>query len=256
IAIFMMLIGSMSFAMHFRVIKEKDYHTLWKSGQHRLLYILAIGGGCLAIILNYWNKFEGKAIHSFFEWISALTTCGFNAADLSLFSPMVKLFLIMGMFVGGATGSTAGGLKIRRLMHLVSGVILRLFAFTSKHEKHTAKDPTASRTEPPGVELPHSEKSERLFTAGVLFSLWTSTLFLGWFLILKWVPKGQALDALFDLTSAMSNVGLSSGIVHPDIPTSGKWIFMTLMWLGRLEIIPALVLLLTIPLSLNRRATP
>ena len=252
IAMFMMVIGSISFAVHFRVIREKEYGILWKSAQHRLLYVLAIGGGCLLLLLNWWNGLTTHKVDAFFEWISALTTCGYSTMNLSLLSPMVKLLLIMGMFIGGTTGSTAGGLKIRRLLHLVSGIALRILAITTKKERHTTKDTTAAGKEPPGVDLPHTEQSERLFTAGVLFSLWTSTLFLGWFLMLRWAPKGQALDTLFDITSAMSNVGLSSGIVHPEMPTAGKWIFMALMWMGRLEIIPALILVLTLPLTFIR----
>ena len=60
---------------------------------------------------------------------------------------------------------------------------------------------------------------------------------------------------LFELTSAMSNVGLTSGIVSPELATPAKWVFMGLMWVGRLEIIPALILLLTLPLTLKRSLT-
>ena len=107
--------------------------------------------------------------------------------------------------------------------------------------------------EPPGVVLPSVEKSERLVTAEVLFTLWATTLFLAWFLMLHYVPKGRALDALFEVTSAMSNVGLSSGIVSPELPTFAKAIFMFLMWIGRLEIIPAFVLVLTLPMVFKRK---
>ncbi|MCB1110838.1 MAG: TrkH family potassium uptake protein [Chlamydiia bacterium] len=254
-ALFMMVAGAISFAVHFRVIREKEFGILWKNLQHRLLYLLLIGGGFLVILFNLWNGLKGHRIDAFFEWVSALTTCGYSTIDLSLFSPMVKLLLIMGMFVGGTTGSTAGGIKIRRLMYFISGVTLRVLSITRKGEKHTVKDATAEGKEPPGICLPGKERSERLFTAGVLFSLWATTLFIGWFFILKWTPQGRALDALFEVTSAMSNVGLSSGIIHPDFSTFGKWIFMVLMWMGRLEIIPALILLLTLPLTLNR-STP
>ncbi|MCB1072814.1 MAG: TrkH family potassium uptake protein [Chlamydiia bacterium] len=252
IAIFMMIIGAMSFAVHYRVIREKEFGILWKSMQHRLLYFFAIGGGFLVLFLNIWNGIYIHWIHPFFEWISALTTCGYSTMKLSLFSPMAKLFLIMGMFVGGATGSTAGGLKIKRLIYLVSGVLLRLLSITPKKEKAITKKRDKIIEEPPGVVLPATEKSERLVTAEVLFTLWASTLFLAWFLILHYVPKGRALDALFEVTSAMSNVGLSSGIVSPDLPTFAKVIFMFLMWVGRLEIIPALVLVLTIPMIFKR----
>jgi len=253
IALFMMLIGTISFAVHFRVIREKEFGILWKSMQHRLLYFFAIGGGFLVFFLNLWNGSHIHWIHPFFEWVSALTTCGYSTMKLSFFSPMAKLLLIMGMFVGGTTGSTAGGLKIKRLTYLVSGVILRILSITPQKEKVITKKRGKMTDEPPGVVLPSVEKSERLVTAEVLFTLWATTLFLAWFLMLHYVPKGRALDALFEVTSAMSNVGLSSGIVSPELPTFAKAIFMFLMWIGRLEIIPAFVLVLTLPMVFKRK---
>jgi len=253
VAMFMMVIGAISFAVHFRVIREKEFGILWKSLQHRLLYFFILGGGILVLLLNLWNGSKGHWADVFFEWTSALTTCGFSTINLSFFSPMVKLLLIMAMFVGGTTGSTAGGLKIKRLIYIVEGAYLRLLSITSTKEKHITGQKGRKTEEPPGIDLPSKEKSERLVTAEVLFSLWASTLFFAWFLLLHYVPKGRALDALFEVTSAISNVGLTSGIVTPDLPTVGKWIFIFLMWMGRLEIIPALVLLLTLPLIFTRK---
>ncbi|MCB1085127.1 MAG: TrkH family potassium uptake protein [Chlamydiia bacterium] len=255
-ALFMMLLGAISFGIHYRVIREGHFSVFWKSAQIKLLFILAIGGGLLLILLDLWNKTDLGWMHPYFQWISALTTCGFSSTGLEYFSPMAKLFLIMGMFIGGTTGSTAGGIKLRRLLYIVAGVFLRIVTMTRSKENQITEDyqeVSTSQEEPPGIDLPPTEKSERLFTAGVLFTLWTSTLFFGWFLILRWTPKGGALNALFDVTSAMSNVGLSSGLLTPDFSTIGKWVFMFLMWVGRLEIIPVLILLLTLPMIFKRR---
>ncbi|MCB1075631.1 MAG: TrkH family potassium uptake protein [Simkania sp.] len=256
-AIFMMILASMSFLVHFRLIRDKKWKILLKSQQTRLLIFFLLGGWLIVVGLNYWNETKIQWMSSFFDWTSALTTCGFSSTKLSTFSPMTKLFLIMGMFVGGATGSTCGGIKLRRLIYLLGGVMLRLKTLTQKKEKQitdhyrSTKDPLNS--EPPGVDLPKTEQSERLYTAGVLFFLWTFSLLIGWFLILKWTPSGQALDALFEVTSAMSNVGLTSGLLTPEFSSFGKCIFMLMMWIGRLEIIPAIILLLSIPMTLKQK---
>ena len=52
-----------------------------------------------------------------------------------------------------------------------------------------------------------------------------------------------SINALFDVFSALGNVGLGSGLMNPDFPTGGKLTFIFLMWLGRLEIIPALIII-------------
>lgn len=256
-AILMMLLASISFMVHYQLIHGKNCKVFIKSHQTRLLLLFAFGGWLIVVGLNYWNETNIPWLNSFFEWTSALTTCGFSTSKLKAFSPMAKLFLIMGMFVGGAAGSTCGGIKLRRLTYLTDGVILRLKTITQKKEKqitgHYRPKKGRYQSEPPGVDLPKTEQSERLYTAGVLFFLWTFTLLIGWFLILRWAPKGRALDALFEVTSAMSNVGLTSGLLTPDFSAFGKCIFMFMMWIGRLEIIPAIILLLAVPMTLKQK---
>ncbi|MEM7175416.1 MAG: potassium transporter TrkG [Chlamydiota bacterium] len=257
IAILIMLIGAISFSIHCYAICNHNWSVIWKNMQLRLLYCLALLGGGLLIVVDISNQSANHWFDAFFEWVSALTTCGFNTVSLNTFSPMAKLLLIIGMTIGGATGSTAGGIKIRRIMYLFSAIFLRLATITKTNEKVITKDVpnegSPDEEEPPGTALPYGEKSERLFTAEVLFSLWMTTLAFGWLVVLKWTPKGAALDGLFDVASAISNVGLTSGILNPDLPTTGKCLFMFLMWVGRLEIIPALVLLITLPLSITKR---
>jgi trk system potassium uptake protein TrkH len=60
-------------------------------------------------------------------------------------------------------------------------------------------------------------------------------------------------EVLFEVTSAMSNVGLSTGITGADNPWSAKLVMIVLMWMGRLEITAVLVLI-GLPLVLASRA--
>jgi Trk-type K+ transport system membrane component len=85
------------------------------------------------------------------------------------------------------------------------------------------------------------------------FILWNFTLFFCWFVLLKWTPDHMAFDALFDATSALSNVSLSTGLTGPDLPLGGKIVLMFLMWLGRLEIIPVIILTLSLFLSIKKK---
>jgi trk system potassium uptake protein TrkH len=48
---------------------------------------------------------------------------------------------------------------------------------------------------------------------------------------------------VFDLVSAMSNVGLSTGYLSIESPLSIKWLFIFFMWIGRLEIVPFIILI-------------
>jgi trk system potassium uptake protein TrkH len=49
-------------------------------------------------------------------------------------------------------------------------------------------------------------------------------------------------EVIFELVSGLSNCGLSTGFMSAASPLSMKWIFIFLMWLGRLEIVPVIIL--------------
>ena len=68
---------------------------------------------------------------------------------------------------------------------------------------------------------------------------------LGTFVLLAALPRGEYTleNVLFEVATAQGNVGLSTGITGPSMPAVTKVMFLFNMWIGRLEIIPVLVLL-------------
>ncbi len=250
-AAFVMILGMMSFALYYRVLKEKKISLFWTDKQNRALLILLFLGCILLLLSNTWTLRYHRVSDSIFQWVSALGTCGFHSTDLTKWAPMAKLLLVIGMVIGGASGSTAGGIKIKRFISLFSGIALRIRSLLSKKGEKTLSTELdhyqEGKENVPEVELPISRKTERLYSASILFSLWIITLLMGWFIILKWIPKDQALDALFDVASALGNCGLSLGVTDPHLHAAPKTVLIILMWLGRLEIIPA-VLLFSFPI--------
>ncbi|SFP84886.1 Cation transport protein [Halolamina pelagica] len=88
-----------------------------------------------------------------------------------------------------------------------------------------------------------------VLTTAIIVVLWTTFLVVGTFVLLLALPAGEysLANVLFEVASAQGNVGLSSRITGPDsLPTVGKIAFLFHMWIGRLEIIPVLVMLRTI----------
>ena len=49
-------------------------------------------------------------------------------------------------------------------------------------------------------------------------------------------------EIVFEVVSAFSTCGLNTGYVSPDMPLVSKWIFIVVMWIGRLEVIPVVML--------------
>lgn len=245
-AILLIILGMMSFSLHYQIIKEKNLKYLWKNSQNRFLIFLLVIGSILVLLVNYWIEGNSYGLSSVFQWVTALGTCGFHSTDIIKYAQMLKLLLIFAMIIGGATGSTAGGIKIRRFQNLLSSIYIRLKSISTKKEKELIEEMQNYKVEKtkelPELELPQSKKTERLYSAGIIFSLWIFTLMIGWFLLLKWIPNNPAFDSFFDVASALSNCGLTLGITSPDLHSIPKIILILLMWIGRLEIIPILIL--------------
>ncbi|WP_425607383.1 potassium transporter TrkG [Halomontanus rarus] len=88
------------------------------------------------------------------------------------------------------------------------------------------------------------QASKELEEASIVLILWFIFLAVGLAVLLATLPTDIPTEyALFEVMSAQSTVGLSAGITGPEMPTAAKVVFLFNMWVGRLEIIPVLVLL-------------
>jgi trk system potassium uptake protein TrkH len=136
------------------------------------------------------------------------------------------------MFIGSMSYSTAGGIKVVRFI-----VLLRRF-------KTYILSLLSGGSITQDVILGEDVLDEREVSNIVLFILlhFISVL-TGASLLKSMIPEVDYLDALFEATSAASCVGLSAGLTSPNMPLGAKVTLMTLMYFGRLEYTPLLVLL-------------
>lgn len=131
VAIFSMVAGATSFVVHYQMLSGGP-QVLWRDLQTRsFIFGLILGVGLTGLILlRVWPAKEAFRIAAF-QYVSAMTTTGFQTVDLSHWPETGKLLLTVGMVVGGATASTAGGVKVMRLVVVVAGIgwqIRRLLA--------------------------------------------------------------------------------------------------------------------------------
>ncbi|WOD38440.1 TrkH family potassium uptake protein [Nodosilinea sp. E11] len=234
--IFIMITGAVSFPVHYQLLRRQRWTSLWQRNQHRLLLLLLGLGPCLLLLENRWATASIPWLDSLFQWSSAVTTCGFNTAQVQNWSMGAKLLLSAAMVMGGAAGSTAGGLKLHRIVLLLLGIrwhFQQLFI--------TADDNISYRID--DEALPASQAHEQVQSAAVLASLWLLLLGIGIVVLTHLVSPIYTLeDVIFEAASATSNVGLSTGISDPTLHWGGKLMLILLMWAGRLEIIPVLLL--------------
>ncbi|WGV24701.1 TrkH family potassium uptake protein [Halotia branconii] len=230
-----MIAGAISFPIHYQLIKQRRLSALWQDSQHRALWLL-LGLGTLALFIeNRWFSGAFLWLDSLFQWVSALGTCGFETVDLQTWSPSAKLLLTLAMIVGGASGSTVGGLKLKRLVSFYKGVLWRFQRLTLQHHQ-------LMRYQLENKVLTETEANRIIETAAILAVLWLGAIALGVMILLHVAPEYDFIDVLFEAASALGSVGLSAGITSPDLHWLGKLTLILLMWMGRLEIVPVLVL--------------
>ncbi|MGB3204877.1 MAG: TrkH family potassium uptake protein [Crinalium sp.] len=230
------ILGSISFAVHYQLLTERRLSVLWQDAQHRALWFLIVLGTILLLLENFWHSGSFLWLDSLFQWVSALSTCGFSSVKLQNWSPTAKLLLSIAMIFGGAAGSTVGGLKLKRIVFLYQAILWRFRRLSLQpHEM--------MRYQLEGKVITESESSRQIKGAAVLTLLWISLLIFGVLILLHVVkPEYTLSDVIFEGASALGSVGLSVGISQPDLHWLGKLILMLFMWMGRLEIVPVLLL--------------
>ncbi len=234
----LMVAGAIAFSTHYEFLKGR-IKNFFKDVQTQALLILLFLG---AILLTLFNLYHGPYLtfiqsfkYSAFQFFSALTCTGFSTANIAQWHEEAKFLISLAMIAGGAAGSTAGGIKLFRLILLTKGVgwkIKRIFL----PSKSTFPYKLA------GKSLGKDEAMEEISEAAVVSFLWMILLFVGVFVIL-YTTQTNLSDAFFEVCSAQGNVGLSVGITGLHMNAVAKFMLILNMWVGRLEIIPILVLI-------------
>ncbi|UPW01248.1 TrkH family potassium uptake protein [Halorussus gelatinilyticus] len=240
-----MTLGAIAFPIHYMMLTNRDPRALFEDVQTKWLFILFAVGVLALTVQNLATPQFGEAFlgrgdafrDSTFQFVSALTCTGFQSAPIGEWSPGGKLIVSFAMTLGGAAGSTVGGIKIIRGYTIGKGIrwqFARVFLPSSAVVNVEIGDRLLDRE---GMEREFSE-------AAIVSMLWLLILFASSLVMVNVAdPSFTYADALFEVASAQGNVGLSSGITGPSMPAVAEGMFLLNMWIGRLEIIPVLVFL-------------
>ncbi|MGB7084864.1 MAG: TrkH family potassium uptake protein [Phormidesmis sp.] len=232
-----MILGAISFNSHDKMISKQQLSAIWRDHQHRLLAILLLIGSVLVAVEHHLTTGQFAWVDSIFQWVSALTTCGFGTQSLQFWSSGNKLLLSLAMVIGGAAGSTVGGIKLSRLLILADTAACRFRRTTL-----TPRQITIRRIN--GKPLTPKQANREIEDAVAIALLWIVSIVLGVLILLRLVPLEYTLsDVIFEVSSALGSAGLSTGITGASMHWLGKCVLIVCMWMGRLEIIPVLMLL-------------
>jgi len=242
IVIFMTLAG-MNFALLYRLFVRRKARAASRDEEARLyLTILALMSVLLAVEL--WQKgFQhGEAAfrHGTFQVVSMMTTTGYASTDFIIWPAFALMILVGVMLVGGSAGSTGGAIKVVR--HLLIGKVLRRELRQTLHPEVVIP-----------IRLNGAVVDERTLRAIAAFVL----LYIGLFAAGAGLialdsafegPPISAFDAIAATATTLGNVGPGLGFAGPmgsfePFSDFSTIVMIALMWLGRLEIVPVIVLL-------------
>ena len=241
-----MLLGSTSFILMYFFINGEPMRLL-KSEEFRFyLSVVAVFSALVTVFLFLSTEFEmgveATVRHAVFNVASIVTTTGYASMDFDVWPAAAKLVLFSAMFVGGMVGSTTCSLK--SLRWLVTLKSLRRNLFTAVH-------PDAIRP----VRISGRPVDEETIRDIYVYLLLSVLLFflLALFVIADGARAGvnvSEFEAMGAAASTFLNIGPAFGMAGPygsyaEFPATTRAVMIVLMWVGRIEIIPVLVLFTT-----------
>ena len=236
IAIVGMLAGSLPLVLYLRTIQGKPLAVLSDGQVQWYLSIIAM----VVVSTAAWLWLQ-SGVHPLtalrqaaFNIVSIITTTGYATADYNLWGTFVIPLFFFIIFIGGCSGSTAGGIKIFRIQVLYAAARMQLRRLAHPH----------------GVFIPHYNR--RPISEDVIVSV--LSFFFMWFFIFAVLSLGLGLLGLDFLTAvsaaatAIANVGPALGpIAGPagnfsSFPDAAKWLLAAGMLVGRLELFTVMVM--------------
>lgn len=180
--------------------------------------LLLLTGTLLIYGLEHGNTLRNyplgvQYLASFFQSVT-LRTAGFNTIPLGGLTAATVAVMIVFMFIGAATGSTGGGIKVNTI-----GVI---YAYVASVLKNRDKAVLSQQ----GINSSHILKAFLILLFGLLAVTFGTIL-------LSVTEKMPYISLLFESVSAFATVGLTLGIT-PDLSSGGRIIIIFLMFAGRL----------------------
>jgi len=236
IAVAFMLAGGINFTVHYRAVMSGSLRPYWGDEEVRA-FLLFIGGSLVVIATTLWlleeyGRFHDALSNSLFEVVSIITSTGFGTADFAAWPSFLPLLLIFISFIGGCGGSTAGGMKVSRILLMLK---------QGGQEIYFLIHPHAVRPVRIGGHVLPTRVSQSIWG---FFSVYLIVFAI--FTLLMMASGLDQVSAFSAVATCMNNLGPGLGEVSTSfvsVSAPGKLIAIIAMLLGRLEIFTMLVIL-------------
>ena len=252
ITILFMFLGATNFYLHYRAIhrkergvyrKNSEFRTMlwWFLGISFIVYLFVVTGSDTPVVglEGHYEAFK----NALFTTVSLGTTTGLYVDDFTLYPEQCIFLLMMVALIGGCSGSTSGGIKFSRLRIIYEFLKNSFGKVVHPNAVYDVKMDGAS------------VDTETVQSVLTIFLLFVASIIVGTILILligitQPTVTGAEIDIIdsFGLAiSTISNGGMGFGNFGPTGNFAGledqlKIVLIVMMWIGRLEIVTALVL--------------
>ncbi len=234
-----MIIGSLPFFLFVREL-HGQHGVLFRDQQVRMFLAILLIVPALLTLYRWWvSPVPFDPIHNYaatlFNVTSVVTTTGYASEDYSAWGPLAFVLFFFLMFVGGCSGSTAGGMKIFRFQ--LSLIILREQLMRLLHPRAVLTRNYNGRA-----------VSDEIISSMIAYTF----IFLLCLLLITVALAAMQLDfvtALSGALTSLTNVGPGLGeIIGPagnfgPLPDAAKWVLSVGMLMGRLEILSVIIVL-------------
>jgi trk system potassium uptake protein len=232
-----MMISALPFAFHYAIFSKEVHTTKLRPEVFVYIGIILISIPIFIILLSGHITSSLEWLISAFHVVSASTNTGFQFINISSISFQAKILLIILMLVGGTAFSTAGGIKVGRLLQIVHTLTNRK---TSMDTSNRSISSVSSRYNK--LYISYEERAEKLrankaFRESLLvISLFVLLSFITG-AVLSYFAERNFIDSLFESVSALSTTGITTGITTLNLDLVSKTFLIINMIAGRFEII-------------------
>ena len=233
IAVFMMLFG-VNFNLYFLLVMRRFRSALRSEELWTYLALVFIATGLIALNVTpqIGNTADGIRA-AYFQVTSISSTTGFSTVNFDEWPTVSRMILVVLMFIGACAGSTAGGLKVSRVVLLYKTIRREI-----RHLLHP-RSVTSVRFEGKPVDSP------TLISIGTYFALYIALFAMFWFIV-SFQPGFDGVSNFTAVAACYNNIGPGLNLVGPAASYAAygpffKLVLSVAMLFGRLEIYPMLI---------------
>ena len=233
IAVFMLLFG-INFNLYYLILFGRIKQVF--ASEELRVYTGIIAAATLTVginVMNYYGSFGDSIRKAFFQVTSVISTTGFSNVEFMNWPQLSRAVILVLLFTGACAGSTAGGIKISRIIIMAKVVYRSIHQLAHPHEVSCIK-----------FEGKVVDRETRSFVCTYMTTFFV-ILFLSTFVTMF---QGHDFETSFSaMLSCFNNVGPALGLVghsgNYNIFGGGTKLLMSfIMLVGRLEIFPMLIL--------------